>query len=675
MTGWKPVLRGTKLAANVLRPSDMQRTVRILRIALPIVFIAFVVFIFASWNRAGGRKSQPSNGPVTSTQRPEDRPQAEARAFRDVQTIGGRVVSEIVAARVVSFESGWTTLEGVTLTLYRANGLTYVISCPEAQFNSETKAAEAKGGVRVSSSDGVEIRTAQIHYDGTRLTNDIPVQFRIDRWTGDAGALDLNVQDETLRLHKNVRASMAPPPGEAAMTIAAPTGVFKRRDNLVEFSEKAVMTRGADRLAANLMVGRFTEDRTQLIGMQGIGETRIVMADNTLPGEDLGGRKEITADSFTTEVGPDGRIGAINLNSAENPARAILDGPPKRDIVARSFRVALQERAVSEIRADWQVVMKELGPETRQINAEHVTVWFDPATRRARSAYLEGAFRYKDPRTTASAFRANYDIAGDRIVLTTDPGWQATVVTDGNILRAKQIEFAPRGQTARATGAVIAQLASRGKTTGASADTTGLFPAGQPVFVNSDALFMQQQDRIAHFTGNVKAWQDKNTILAQEMQVQGSGDTIIARGGVRTLLYNSGSETRQTPMQSSSEQIIARRVERRVELTGNVTLQDETRTLKSKKATLFLDTNRKVERMEAEEDVTLAETATGRKGSADRAVYDVTAKTIRLFGSPAKISDPTGAIEAQQILFDIARNNVKIVSEEGQTKGTFKNEE
>ena len=60
--------------------------------------------------------------------------------------------------------------------------------------------------MRVTSSDGVEIVTAEIRYDGARLTNDIPVQFRIDRWNGKAGALDLDVQGETLRLHKNVDA-------------------------------------------------------------------------------------------------------------------------------------------------------------------------------------------------------------------------------------------------------------------------------------------------------------------------------------------------------------------------------------------------------------------------------------------------------------------------------------
>jgi len=653
----------------------MQRTIRVLRYALPIAFLAFVGVIVANWTASRRAPRQPGVA-VTSTQRPGDDPLLESRAFRDVQTIGGRVVSEIVATRLVSFESGWTTLEGVTLTLHRQNGLTYVIACPQAQFNSQTKAAEAKGGVRVTSTDGIEIKTAEIHYDGSRLRNDIPVEFKVDRWDGKAGALDLDVAGETLRLHKNVTATMAPQhPTEQPMTIAGEESLFRRTENVVEFTKAVKMDRGPESLRSDYMIGRFTPDRKQIVALEGRGNVVIVTAANTAPGEDLGGRKQITCDLFNTELGPDGQINAINAISAENMARAILDGPPQRDIVARNFRIALANRSVSEIRADWSVVMKELGPETRQITAEHVKVWFDPGTRKASTASLEGAFRYTDPRTTASAFRATYDITGDRILLTTDPGWQATVVSDGHTLKAKQIEFAPRAQTARATGSVIAQLASKAKTTGASADGTNLFPSGKPVFVNADELIMRQAQKVAHFTGNVRAWQDNNTILSQELQVQGAGDSITARGNVRTLLYNTSTDVaRKTPMQANSDQLIARKNERRVELLGKVSIVDETRNLKSEKATLFLDENRKVERMEAENGVAMGETSTGRKGTGDKAIYHVEKKMIYVFGKPATITDPKGNVAGQQIVFDIAKDRVQVLSSDGKTQGTYKHE-
>ncbi|HEX2832131.1 MAG TPA: LPS export ABC transporter periplasmic protein LptC [Thermoanaerobaculia bacterium] len=658
--------------AKVLRQSGMQRTIRALRIALPIVILGFVLLIVFSWTASKKRGTAQTEG-VTSTQRPEDTAVVEGRSFEDVQTIGGRVVSRIRANRVVSFESGWTTLEGVELTLFRQNGLTYEVTCPQAQFNATTKEADAKGGVRVASSDGIEIKTAEIKYDGARLTNDIPVQFKVDRWNGDAGALDLDVQGETLRLFKKVTATMtAVQPGEIPMTIRGSESFFRRRENTVEFKEQVQMDRGNESVNANWMFGRFTQDRKQLIGVEGRENCVIVMAGTSSSGEDLGGRKEIHSDGFHTEVGPDGQINALNATSVTNLAHAILDGPPKRDITARAFRVALANRVVSEIRADTGVVMKELGETPREINAEHVTVWFDQATRRARNAYLEGAFRYKDPKTTATAFRANYDIVGDRIILTTDPGWQATVVTEGHTLKAKTLEFSPRAQTARASGSVIAQLISKGGTP--SAENTTLFPAGKPVFVNSDELVMRQANKVAVFSGNVRAWQDNNTVLANELQVTGSGDSIIARGNVRSMLYNTSAEARKTPVQSTSEQLVARKADKRIDLLGKVTIVDETRNLKSEKAMFFFDERNKVQRIEAENAVTLFDSATNRKGTGEKAIYQVDKKMIYLNGSPATATDPVTSVSGQQIAFDLARNRVQVLSPDSQTKGTYKHE-
>lgn len=655
----------------------MQRTIRALRIALPIVFLAFVVLIVLSWNKSATPGRRKPAEPVTSTVRPGDQPGAESTAFEDVQTIGGRVVSRISAMRVVAFKSGWTTLEGVKLTLYRANGLTYELSCPQAQFNAETKEADAKGGVRVSSSDGVEIVTAEIRYDGARLTNDIPVQFRIDRWQGKAGALDLDVQGETLRLHKSVDATMAVlQPGELPMTIRGTESIFRRHDNTLEWKEKVQLDRGPERVNSDWMLGRFTQDRRQLVGLEGNGHVVIVMAANTAPGEDLGGRKTITCDHYHTEVGPDGQINAIiaSVNpDSPVPVHAILDGPPRRDIVARTVRIGLLNRAVNEMRADWQVVMKEIAAETRQIQAEHVTVWFDQGTRKARAANLEGAFRYSDPKNTASAFRATYDILGDKITLTTDPGWQATVVTDGQTLKARQIEFSPRAQTARASGAVIAELVSRGG--GATPNATSLFPTGnKPVFVNSDELVMRQADKVALFTGRVKAWQDNNTILASELQMQGNGDSVTARGGVRTVLYNTGTEARKTPVQTTSEQLVARKADRRIDLLGKVVIVDETRTLKSEKSAFFFDDKNKLQRIECDQAVNVVDSATRRKGAGDKAVYHVDRKMIFFNGAPATMSDPTGSLSGQQISFDLAKNRVQVVSPHGETKGTYKHE-
>jgi LPS export ABC transporter protein LptC len=650
-------------------------TVRILRIALPIAFAAFVLLIVFSWTRTRTTRDRSATEPVVVT-RTGEKAQAESKQFEDTQTIGGRIVSRIRAKRVVAYTSNWNTLEEVEMTIFRPNGLTYELSCPQAQFNAQTKEAEAKGGVRLRSSDGVDIQTAEIHFDGNRLTNHIPVQFRIDRWNGSAGAFDLDVGSETLRLYERLQAMLNPAqPAEAPMTLRSAEGTFRRTENDFTFTTGVEMTRAADSLTADRLTGRFTPDRKKVVGLEGNGKVTITMSGNLTPGENLGGRKVITCDRFYSELAPDGQISAINAVGEAAPAHAVLDGPPRRDIVAKSFRIGLANRAVSEMKADSQVVMKEFAEVTREVSAEHVTVNFEPSTHKASSAFLEESVRYSDPRNRASAMHATYDITGDRVLLTASPGFDPTVVADGNTIKAKQIEFSPRAGSAKASGSVIAQLVSKSGATSATA--TSVFPSSSSVFVNSDLLTMRQSNRIAVFSGNVRAWQESstlftNTIFAQEMQVQGAGELVTARGNVRTSLYNTGGEARKTPVTSQSDQLSARKGERRVELAGNTRVDADERTLTSDHATFFLDGNRKIERIEAEKNVVLLERPMNRKGTGDKVVYQVTRKMIYVSGTPARVTAPTGNISGQQIAIDLARNKVEIVSPTGKTEGSYK---
>ena len=143
---------------------------------------------------------------------------------------------------------------------------------------------------------------------------------------------------------------------------------------------------------------------------------------------------------------------------------------------------------------------------------------------------------------------------------------------------------------------------------------------------------------------------------------------------MRTTLYNTSADARKAPIKSFSEQLIARRNEKRIELLGKVTMVDETRTLKSEKANIFLDDNRKIQRMEAETNVSVVDTATGRKGNGNKIIYQVDKKMIYMFGKPATLTDLKGGLSGEQIVFDLTRDRVNVLSPEMQTKGTYKNE-
>ena len=673
---------GIALIGSELRP-EVQRTIRTLRVALPLAFFGFILLIVLNWHRGKPHKDKSGAVPVTSTMRPVDKPQVESTTFEDTQTIAGRIAMHVKATRLVAFTSGWNTLEDVQLTIYRPTGLTYELHCPQAQFNSNTKEAEVKGGAKLTSSDGVEITSAEMHYDGNHLTNHIPVQFRIDRWVGRAGALDVDVQGETVRLTDDIDATLRPSrPAESPMRMLSHEVIYRRKENNFDFTSKVVMTRDLDRLSADHITGRFAQDRQGLMALEGQGHVMIAMGGNdTAPRKPgalgLTGRKDITCDRFFSDLGADGQISGITAVGDTAPVHAVLEGPERRDLVAKTVRAGLANKIVTDLKADGSVVMHETAPVAREMTSEHMTLLFDATSHRATSAALIDNFKYRDPRNQASAVRANYDMTNDSVVLSADPGFNPTVITDGQTLKANVIEFSPRAGTARATGGVIAQLIS--KQDGPSADSTNIFPAGKPVFINSDAVIMRQASKQAVFSGNVRAWQDTNTVLAQELQVQGAGEQISARGNVRTFLYNSATnpanvtaERRKTPMTSKSEGLIARKTDRRIDLSGGVQINDEQRQLNSEKASFFFDAGHRVEKVESETNLVLIEGATQRKATGDKATYLVGQKMIYVDGAPATVTTPTGTMSGQKVSLDLARNKVDILSPTGPTRATSK---
>ncbi len=654
----------------------MNRSVRILRIVLPIFFVAFIVLIAFSYT-ARVQQEQLDRGGVSSTLRTGEQPELVTYEFEDTQSIGGRVVSRIRARRTMGFTSGWYALEDAQITIYRTNGGTYQMSAPLVQFQLKTKEAELRGEVRVASSDGLVLVTRDLKFDGNRMVNSVPVEFRFDSWSGKAGGVDLAVEQNRMRLFNRVHGELAASnPGESPMTLDSSEATFLRDSSQADFSGTVVLRKGSDSVRSDTAQARFDQSGKVLTGLGGRGNVIMRLAGTTGAAASAGvggpGEKQIQADRYEGEMGPQGELRAISIYGESVPARAHLAGPPVRSMTAQSMRVALEAGALSEIQANGSVVLREALPVgSRILRSDQIVVDFDPATRSASGAVLRGNVHFDEPGAQATAGLANYDIPGDRMVLTSPAGSLPTLRADGHSLRGTLIEIAPREGNVRVNGNVNAQLIPRegGIST---ASGTSLFPStGEPVYVNSDTAVLRQSTRAAFFKGKVRAWQEKNTLLADELLVQGAGDLLQAKNDVKAVLYNAGPEGSTAPVIASMDVLTAKKQERTAELSGKVRIDELTRTLMADRASLFFTAERKIERVEAYDKVRVEERETGRQGSGEKATYQMATRMLLLDGSPAELTDPRGTIKGEQIVFDIARNQVNIRSGTTASESTY----
>lgn len=651
----------------------MQRTittVRALRLILPVLFVGFIVVITTFYSSR--RSVEPSrDAPAVRPEREGEQARLISYEFEDTQTVGDRLISRIRAARTVGFESGWYTLDRAELVIFREAGGAYTLTAPSVEFNAETKEARAEGGVIVTSEDDLDLRTEKFVFDGRRLTNDVPVRFRMGRWSGTARGADLDIEKEILRLEEGVEASFGAEAGES-VDLTARTAAFDRISGTVRFENDVRLVRAGDTYASSVMTAQTDQSQERIIGLEGEGNVEVEISpgsDLVVAEGDLGpGRKRVTAEQFLGRFDGDGRLAAIELFGGSGPVTLRTDVPVKRTMQAGSARINLSAEGAESAVLYGNVRLVEQGPTRRSVRAERLVVTFDQSSGEAVSAVFDGSVQYEDVRSSAVSERVFYDMRQDTVRLSSLPGKAPTIESGSQRISANEIVIEPEGRVLRANGRVITRMVNDGTTRTVS--ETALFPGEGSVFVNSDNLVVREGEGFAAFTGEVKAWQGSSTLFADELQIRSGGDAITARGNVRTILPNRETDGGE-PIRSRSGRMEARRAARQIELIEEVRIESEGRSLSSDAALFVLTPDQKLDRVVATGGVVVRETATGRVGRGSKAVYELAEETILIEGRPAEMSESRGTIKGDQIVLDMKRNRVDVLRGDSPTEATY----
>jgi len=646
----------------------MHPLVRFLRVALPVAFVAFVILIIVSFTRAQfpDRKSDP--GPIEGI-RENDNPSLVMDAFEDTHSIGGRLVSRIRATRTIGFESGWFTLESVELALFSENGVQYTVTAGHAQFNPETKEAEATDGVKVSSSDGLSIRTERVRFDGEHVTNKLPVDFEVGGWTGHAGRIRLRVADETLYLLDGVTATLSPQNAAERVDLKSESATSYQKTGELQFEGAVRVERHSEVLLADVLRVGTDPDTRKLTGIDGEGNVLIRMLKGSSlvsasGDETLGaGETRINAERFTGQVADDSTLRAITLIGEVIPVQAIMDTSPRREMTTSNLRVELTPSgAILDLHATGRSTVQELGPQPRVIEADEIRVSFDPETKDPSAAVFNGNVSFRDKQGEGHAPQAIYDIKGDKVTLVSTDRESPSLSTQGSVVKARMIEVSPRAGTLHGEGQVVVRYDSASK--GGAADNVLFGDSAEPVFVNADSLVAIDNSQVVTFSGSVRAWQEQNSVFANELQMLRGGEEVTGSGDVRVGVRQPADDGTVQSFNARSDTMTARRDPGRVDLSGAVKIEESARILESEKATFLFDRNNEIDRMEATGKVVVRDATGVRSARGDTAIYRVPQRKLRIIGEPAILVDASGEIRGNEILFDTVTQKVEVIGGE-----------
>lgn len=574
-----------------------QKTARLAIATFVVVFAGVVFFTMRQ------RTAAPADVPVATPDLPNVKVANQGPLEYEL-TENGKLKFRIVGKEHLFYDDGRNTIKSVALTLPDRNGKTIVINADEAEVTQpvgkELGTAVFKQNVRLTSNDGLEVRTASATYNDVNGVVHVPgeVEFTRGRLTGQGVGATYDRTRDVLQLLDQVSLTVAPDAtGKGRAHATARTGGLARADNYIKLVGDARVisddrTISADQLTAYLKPDGETIERVELRGNSRITEAganarnmaardidltylpdgrtlqQARLAENAvvdLPaGASAGAARRITARTIDLAMGPDGAT-VTSLNANEN---VLVNLPAQGDVPAREIRSSTLQASgpagegLRSATFAGGVVYRETRPAhggqppiDRTARSSRLIVGTKPGFGDIEQADFRGSFTFSDGKITAGAPRGLYVMQGDRMDLSPSDGEAGPTpfVRDSQLhVEARNLHISPGTRKLNADTDVRSTIQPRARTA-SDGRGRGIAPVPQPGEPRSRTPVMFEQDRPVYvaanrlaydgtaeatYSGNARLWQDQSPskIDADTIILNDRSGNMTARGNVTTTM-------------------------------------------------------------------------------------------------------------------------------------------
>ncbi len=386
--------------------------------------------------------------------------------------------------------------------------------------------------------------------------------------------------------------------------------------------------------------------------------------------------KTLTADTVSTSF----RKGSDELEGAVASGNAVLvsdprsKGPGKYRTEIKSpkftcdFYAGNNAKSCTTSGARSNAVRNPLGSsdkDAQTLEADRFVAFFESRTQDIERLEASGSAKFREGERNGIADNIVYTARGETVRLS---GGDPAVWDDAGRVRAGRIDWDLKNDRSSFSDKVSATYYSQRKARGA----TPFAKVNSPVFVSSSSAAFDHKQETAVFSGDARAWQDKNYVRGEKITLEQQTGRFAAEGNVRSLLYDAkrsaGGKRSSVPVYAQSDAMQYVNDERRLRYTGNVDIRQGTDRITAGTAVVYLDAANELKKTVAEKKVVI--TQPGRKATGEFAQYDAAEETIILRGDPATVKDDeSGSSEGREVLVRL-KDNVIVGTGKSGDKGT-----
>lgn len=300
---------------------------------------------------------------------------------------------------------------------------------------------------------------------------------------------------------------------------------------------------------------------------------------------------------------------------------------------------------------------------TQTLLSERMTAQFDQNSQDVSHLDATGGARFTELDRNAIADSLSFT-GGEEIVRLR--GGEPTVWDSAARARADEIDWDTKNGRSFLRGNVSTTYYSQKQTNGAT-------PFGQtnkPVYVTSANAEFDHTAETGLYTGNARAWQEKNFVRSDSLLLRQREGQLIAEGSVQSALYDAKKKEKgresSVPAYASADKLTYNRDSRTLRYERNVDIRQATDRITAGRADIFLNDRNELSKTIAETNVVL--TQPNRKAVGDWVQYTADNEIAILRGNPARIEDAeNGSTQGAQVTVYMRENRFVGESESERT--------
>lgn len=188
----------------------------------------------------------------------------------------------------------------------------------------------------------------------------------------------------------------------------------------------------------------------------------------------------------------------------------------------------------------------------------------------------------------------------------------------------------------------------------------GLFSKESPVLINAREMRYFDEEKRFLFNGDIKAWQEKRILLADEIVLYEETGKILSTGDVKSVFpHKPKDEEKEERVEISSDKMIYHPEQNLIFYEKRSSLKVKDIDLRAQSVSVYLSEEEgDMENIVARENVVIVQSL--GEGRGEEAIYDPDKESVVLLGNPVLIDKDRGITRGDKLTFYLADDRILV---------------